>query len=60
MLKRCILCGESQPTHLPSGQIHSLCWYISYLQNLEILTDGWYSLWTQHTLFYPMPSLPAM
>ncbi|MFR2020841.1 MAG: hypothetical protein ACLS6G_10240 [Christensenellales bacterium] len=26
----------------------------NYLQNLEILTDGWYSLWTQHTLFYSL------
>ncbi len=24
---------------------------VNYLGNLEILTDGWYSLWTQHTLF---------
>lgn len=24
----------------------------NYLQNMEILTDGWYSLWTQATLFY--------
>lgn len=24
----------------------------NYLGNLDILTDGWYSLWTQHTLFY--------
>ena len=31
-----------------------------YLQNLEILTDGWYSLWTQHTLFYSMLFFPAM
>ena len=23
----------------------------NYLGNIEILTDGWYSLWTQHTLF---------
>ena len=32
----------------------------NYLQNLEILTDGWYSLWTQHTLFYSMLFFPAM
>ena len=32
----------------------------NYLQNLEILTDGWYSLWTQHTLFYSMFFFPAM
>lgn len=24
----------------------------NYLQNIEILTGQWYSLWTQHTLFY--------
>lgn len=24
----------------------------NYLGNIEILTNGWYSLWTQHTLFY--------
>ncbi|MGN0466173.1 MAG: ABC transporter permease [Lachnospiraceae bacterium] len=24
----------------------------NYLQNIEILTEGWYSLWTQITLFY--------
>lgn len=23
----------------------------NYLQNLDILSEGWYSLWTQHTLF---------
>lgn len=32
----------------------------NYLQNLEILTDGWYSLWTQHTLFYATLFFPAM
>ena len=32
----------------------------NYLQNLEILKDGWYSLWTQHTLFYSMFFFPAM
>lgn len=24
---------------------------LNYLGNIEILTDGWFSLWTQHTLF---------
>ena len=24
----------------------------NYLNNLELLTSGWYSLWTQETLFY--------
>ena len=33
---------------------------VNYLQNLEILTDGWYSLWTQHTLFYSLFFFPAM
>lgn len=32
----------------------------NYLQNLEILEDFWYSLWTQHTLFYSMFFFPAM
>ena len=32
----------------------------NYLQNLEILTERWYSLWTQHTLFYSMLFFPAM
>ena len=27
---------------------------VNYLQNLEILTPGWYNLWTQHTLFYSL------
>lgn len=25
---------------------------MNYLNNLSVLKDGWYSLWTQHTLFY--------
>lgn len=32
----------------------------NYLQNLEILKEGWYSLWTQHTLFYALFFYPAM
>lgn len=32
----------------------------NYLQNLEILKDDWYSLWTQHTLFYSLFFFPAM
>ena len=24
----------------------------NYMQNLELLNNGWYDLWTQHTLFY--------
>ena len=32
----------------------------NYLGNLEVLDAGWYSLWTQHTLFYSMFFFPAM
>ncbi|MDN5307628.1 MAG: lantibiotic transport system permease protein [Eubacteriaceae bacterium] len=32
----------------------------NYLQNLEILTDGWYSLWSQHTIFMGYFFLPPM
>ena len=32
---------------------------VKYLGNLEVLEDGWYSLWTQHTLFASMFFLPA-
>ena len=67
MLKRCIR-AENRKLHA------SLIWAMffllpvlsavygtfNYLQNLEILTDGWYSLWTQHTLFYSMFFFPAM
>ncbi len=31
----------------------------NYLGNLEVLDAGWYSLWTQHTLFASMIFLPA-
>ena len=31
----------------------------NYLGNLEVLDAGWYSLWTQHTLFASMFFLPA-
>lgn len=31
----------------------------NYLANLSVLQDGWYSLWTQHTLFAAMFFLPA-
>lgn len=26
----------------------------NYIQNIDILTGGWYSLWTQYTLFYSL------
>ena len=32
----------------------------NYLQNLDILSEGWYSLWTQHTLFYSLLFFPAL
>lgn len=32
----------------------------NYLQNLELLTKSWYSLWTQHTLFYSLFFFSAM
>ena len=59
MLKRCIA-AENRKLHAsPIWAMFFLLPVISagygtfnYLQNLEILKDGWYSLWTQHTLFY--------
>lgn len=67
MLKRAIL-AENQKLHgspiwilfflLPI--ISAVYGTFNYLQNLEILTDGWYSLWTQHTLFYSLFFFPAM
>ena len=67
MLKRCIL-AENRKLHAsPIWAMFFLLPIISagygtfnYLQNLELLTDGWYSLWTQHTLFYSMFFFPAM
>lgn len=32
----------------------------NYLQNIAILQDGWYSLWTQHTLFTCYFFMPPM
>ena len=32
---------------------------MNYLGNVSVLTDGWYSLWTQHTLFSASLFLPA-
>ena len=32
----------------------------NYLNNIDILTKQWYSLWTQHTLFYCYFCLPAL
>ena len=67
MLKRCIA-AENRKLHAsPIWAMFFLLPVISagygtfnYLQNLEILKDGWYSLWTQHTLFYSMFFFPAM
>lgn len=67
MLKRCIL-AENRKLHaspvwvlffiLPV--ISAVYGTLNYVQNLEILKDGWYSLWTQHTLFYSLFFFPAM
>lgn len=67
MLKRAIL-AENQKLHAsPIWILFFLLPVISavygtfnYLQNLEILKEGWYSLWTQHTLFYSLFFFPAM
>ena len=32
----------------------------NYLGNLEVLENGWYSLWSQHTLFSSTFFLPAL
>ena len=67
MLKRCIL-AENRKLH--ASPIWAMFFVLpilsatygtfNYLQNLEILTDGWYSLWTQHTLFTCYIFLPIM
>ncbi len=67
MLKRCIA-AENRKLHAsPIWVMFFILPIISaaygtfnYMQNLEILKDGWYSLWTQHTLFYSMFFFPAM
>ena len=33
---------------------------VNYLGNTEVLENGWYSLWSQHTLFSSMFFLPAL
>lgn len=33
---------------------------MNYLNNIEILTGGWYSLWTQHTLFTSYFFMPVL
>lgn len=67
MLERCIA-AENRKLHAsPIWVMFFILPIISaaygtfnYMQNLEILKDGWYSLWTQHTLFYSMFFFPAM
>ena len=59
MLKQCI---KAENAKLKSSAIWILFFIVpifpaimgtfNYLGNIEILQDGWYSLWTQHTLFY--------
>lgn len=59
MLLRCII---SERIKLKHSVIFPACIIIpvipavmgtfNYLQNISILTDEWYSLWTQATLFY--------
>ncbi len=59
MLLRCI---RSENLKLRHSLIFPACILIpvipavmgtfNYLQNTELLTEQWYSLWTQHTLFY--------
>lgn len=67
MFKRCLV-AENRKLHaspiwivffvLPV--ISAIYGTYNYLQNLGILTDQWYSLWTQHTLFYALFFYPAM
>ena len=67
MLKRCII-AENRKLHAsPIWVIFFVLPLISagygtfnYLQNLEILTERWYSLWTQHTLFAGFFFLPSL
>ncbi len=40
--------------------IPALLGSLNYLNNIEILTSEWYSLWTQHTLFTDYFFLPIM
>ena len=67
MLKRCIQ-AENRKLHVSPiwglffalPLISAIYGTFNYLQNLEILKDGWYSLWTQHTLFTCYFFLPIM
>lgn len=67
MFKRCLV-AENRKLHaspiwivffvLPV--ISAIYGTYNYLQNLGILTDQWYSLWTQHTLFYALYFFPVL
>ncbi|MDO4173324.1 MAG: ABC transporter permease [Eubacteriales bacterium] len=61
MLTRCII-AENRKLH---GSVIWLAFFIipifpaimgtfNYTQNLDILKQGWFDLWTQHTLFYAL------
>lgn len=67
MLKRCIIAENLKLHASPVWVMFFILPVISagygtfnYLQNTAILTNGWYSLWTQHTLFYSLFFFPAM
>ena len=67
MLKRCIVAENRKLHRSPIWLLFFVMPLVSasygtfnYLQNLEILHERWYSLWTQHTLFYSMLFFPAM
>lgn len=67
MFKRCLV-AENRKLHaspiwivffvLPV--ISAIYGTYNYLQNLGILTGQWYSLWTQHTLFYALFFFPVL
>lgn len=67
MLKRCIAAENRKLHRSPIWLLFFVMPLISasygtfnYLQNLEILHERWYSLWTQHTLFTRCCSSHAM
>lgn len=67
MLKRCIAAENRKLHGSPIWLLFFMMPVLSasfgtfnYLQNLKILHERWYSLWTQHTLFYSMLFFPAM
>lgn len=67
MFKRCLMAEDRKLHASPIWIVFFLLPVISatygtfnYLQNLGILTEQWYSLWTQHTLFYALFFFPAL